>query len=279
MNTIAAGLIAVLVLLVTLIAAGCVAEESPTPAVTPATTTVPVAHTSTVTPVPTTFGCAYPPLNPWTGVPESYLSPLWKKPASLPAPGSHVSYADLVGTPSLNWKEYTFTMQTQDSSQSGGSMRTEISKENYHGKPAVHKKYTYIIHTSGLPPTMDDTSIYDTYYDSDNNVLYNHQQVVRNGVTLEDREIPVDNTDRSPDCSEWIWAPKYMYLGIDPITIPAGTFPDAMKYTTVTSDDHPDSEITTGTFWFAPGVPVEVKRIFIDRQRGSLFTMELTGWG
>jgi hypothetical protein len=273
------GLSALAVVLIAIIAAGCITDNSPAPADVPAMIPATVTHMGTVTPVPTTPGCAYPPLNPWTGVPESYSSPLWKKPASLPAPGSNVSYADLVGTPSLNWIEYTFTTQTQDSSQSGGSMRTEISKENYHGKPAVHKKYTYIIHTSGLPPAMDDTSIYDTYYDNDNNVLYKHQQVVRNGVTLEDSEIPVDSTNSTPDCSEWIWALKYTYLGIDPITIPAGTFPEALKYTTITPDDNPDSEIVSGTFWFVPDVPVEVKRILINRERGSLFTMELTGWG
>lgn len=57
----------------------------------------------------------------------------------------------------------------------------------------------------------------------------------------------------------------YTFVAIEPVTVPAGTYPAASKYTTTYKG-------MTGTFWTAPGVPGFVKVVSGDA------TMELNGW-
>lgn len=59
---------------------------------------------------------------------------------------------------------------------------------------------------------------------------------------------------------------QYTFVGIEPVSVPAGTYPAASKYTSTVKG------ITT-TFWTAPGVPGFVKMVSGDA------TMELNGWG
>ena len=59
---------------------------------------------------------------------------------------------------------------------------------------------------------------------------------------------------------------QYTFEGIEPVSVPAGTYPAASKYTSTVKG------ITT-TFWTAPGVPGFVKMVSGDA------TMELNGWG
>jgi hypothetical protein len=63
------------------------------------------------------------------------------------------------------------------------------------------------------------------------------------------------------------------------VTVPAGSFPEAMKYTRKNSDDSVYSTETVITYWFAPGVPVPVKWAVDDPVKGLVFTYELKGWG
>jgi hypothetical protein len=59
---------------------------------------------------------------------------------------------------------------------------------------------------------------------------------------------------------------QYTFAGIEPISVPAGTYPTASKYTSTYKG-------TTTTFWTAPGVPGFVKMQTTDT------VMELNGWG
>jgi hypothetical protein len=59
---------------------------------------------------------------------------------------------------------------------------------------------------------------------------------------------------------------QFTFAGIEPVTVPAGTYPTASKYTSTNKG-------TTSTFWTAPGVPGFVKTVTGDA------TMELNGWG
>lgn len=59
---------------------------------------------------------------------------------------------------------------------------------------------------------------------------------------------------------------KYTFVGIEPVSVPAGTYPAASKYT----QTHLGS---SATLWTAPGVPGFVKIVSGDA------TMELNGWG
>ena len=63
---------------------------------------------------------------------------------------------------------------------------------------------------------------------------------------------------------------KLTFVGIESVTVPAGTYATASKYT-VTSQGQ------TMNYWTAPGVPGFVKMQTSGSQGGS--TMELNGWG
>ena len=119
----------------------------------------------------------------------------------------------------------------------------------------------------------------DMYYDEYGNMLSVHRRVIRDGEFLENADrSPVNMNRGTPDCSGEIFVPKYTYVGIDTVTVPAGSYPDAMKY--VEDANHDQShETDTATYWFAPGVPVAVKWMIEDQKEGLLFTYELKGWG
>lgn len=59
---------------------------------------------------------------------------------------------------------------------------------------------------------------------------------------------------------------EFTFAGIEPVTVPAGTYPTASKYTA-------KSQGITTTYWTAPGVPGFVKTVSGD------VAMELNGWG
>jgi len=62
----------------------------------------------------------------------------------------------------------------------------------------------------------------------------------------------------------------YIFVGIEPVSVPAGTYPAASKYTSTYKG-------VTATFWTAPGVPGFVK--MVSSSSDGAATMELNGWG
>jgi hypothetical protein len=71
----------------------------------------------------------------------------------------------------------------------------------------------------------------------------------------------------------------FTYVGTESLTVPAGTFPDARKYTEDIADDPLFGKSATSTHWFAPGVPAELKRVLESQEKHLLMTWELTDWG
>jgi hypothetical protein len=281
-NSVSPNLFALAVLAGAILAAGCVNDNPPATAVAaPAdasiATPVTVMMTNTVVPVPATPVCAYPPLNPWTWVPESYT------PAATtilpPAMGTAVSKADLFGTPSLNWKEYQ-THLVLDSAQSEGTWRIEFLDHDYAGNPAILENFTYTNHGTGtgIENPVNDTVIDDYYYDEYGNMISAHRRYTREGTFLENGEIPPVKLNKgSPDCSGDIFAPRYTYIGSEPVAVPAGSYPDAMKYSG-NVDASPSGNVTgIATYWFASGVPVPV--MMKIEEPGVVHTVKLTGWG
>jgi hypothetical protein len=63
---------------------------------------------------------------------------------------------------------------------------------------------------------------------------------------------------------------KFTFVGIEPVTVPAGTYPAASKYS-VTTDGN------TMYYWTAPGVPTFVK-YQVTTSNGDIIT-ELNSWG
>jgi hypothetical protein len=155
----------------------------------------------------------------------------------------------------------------------------EMSREDSQGKFVVHENFTYGLHPAGESRALWDATTDDMYYDMYGNMLSMHRRVIRDGEFLENRDYPPVNMSRgTPDCSGEIFAPRYTYIGIDPVTVPAGMYPGAMKYVAYAGDGL-FSKTATETYWFAPGIPVEVKWVIEDQKEGLLFTYELKGWG
>jgi hypothetical protein len=274
-------IITMAVFAIAILLAGCTVRDTPAtvtgsvPAASPAMTP---GIAGTIAPLPTTPGCAYPPLNPWTWVPESYppAGPVTTK--LPPAPGALVSKADLFGTPSLRWDEYEYSQRIRGLPDSYGTSRMEKSTEDSPGKSVIHENHTYGLHPEESR-ALWDTTMDEMYYDEYGNMVSMHRRVIRDGEFLENRDLPPVTLNRgTPDCSGTIFAPRYTFTGTDPVTVPAGTYPGAMKYVDDTGKD-PLSKTSTEMFWFAPGVPVPVKWTFDDQEKGLSFTYELKGWG
>ena len=67
-----------------------------------------------------------------------------------------------------------------------------------------------------------------------------------------------------------------IYQGTESVTVPAGTYPNARKYTSKFRDGTPI------TFWVAPGVPVPVQYQFPNKYLDGVNpfpSYELKGWG
>ena len=62
----------------------------------------------------------------------------------------------------------------------------------------------------------------------------------------------------------------YTFVGIESVSVPAGTYPAASKYTSTYKG-------VSATFWTAPGVPGFVK--MVSGSSDGSATMELNGWG
>ena len=271
-----------------LMAAGCtdhaqgqqgpVMVKNETQSKNPTGTPAAAPQAATVSPVPTTRGCAYPPLNPWTWVPESYSSS--GRTVLPPAPGTLVSKADLFGTPSLSWEEYANTQQITGIPDSEGITRIEMSQEKSGGHTITHENFTYSLHFPGQAAALTDTTIDDMYYDDYGNMQSDHRQVIRDGKILEDKDYPpVNRSGETPDCSGDLFTPKYAYTGTDAVTVPAGSYPEAMKYTVWSINDPDYSTSATVTYWFIKNIPVPVKWVINDPEKSLLFTNELKGWG
>ena len=280
-----AAITAMAILMITVAAAGCTEETTRTPvaadvrAVTPAVVPATVTQIKTTAPVPATPACANPPLNPWWGVPESYVSPLSREAKSPPEPGTLISKADLYGTSTHTWEEYDRAAQIQDLPDSSGTTRYEISKKDYQGKPAVHKRVINTLHIDGTSPEDDTETTYEVIYDEFHSVVYQHDRSVSKRGVATDTDGPADSSVGVPDCSGDLFSPKYMYIGTETLTVPAGTFPDARKYAENITDDPVLGESATSTLWFAKGVPAELKRELKSHEKRFLMTWELTGWG
>jgi hypothetical protein len=75
-------------------------------------------------------------------------------------------------------------------------------------------------------------------------------------------QAPSNPNDIKPDV-------KYTFVGIEPVTVPAGTYATASKYSITTQGQ-------TMYYWTAPGVPGFVK-MQTNTAEGAI--MELNGWG
>jgi hypothetical protein len=156
---------------------------------------------------------------------------------SAPQAGSVVSGTSIFGSAQpYNWIEYKTSMNA------GGTQMTTYMKMEKSGKCTIRTE------GEGLPGgsmTMDCSS--------------------KGGQTQGEQG---GQTQSNPnDIKSDV---QFTFVGIEPVTVPAGTYATASKYT-VTSQGH------TMTYWTAPGVPGFVK-YQINTENGPI-TTELNGWG
>jgi len=179
---------------------------------------------------------------------------------AAPSAGSVVSGASLFGNANYKWFEYKMTAKDMSS-----NMKTEVSKDTYKDKTATHTKMT-----TTMTEPMAATTITDIYVDASGVSLGGHIKMISNGQTVMDQDIPPGDTSKAPKDPNTDKTVQYTFVGVEPVTVPAGTYPAAMKYTATIQG-------MTSTYWTAPGVPVFVKMV-VKSTDGDI-TQELVGWG
>lgn len=180
--------------------------------------------------------------------------------SSAPATGSVVSGANLFGNSNYNWYEYKMTAKDMSS-----NIKTEVSQGTYQGKTATHSKMTNTMTTP-----MNAITIIDSYVDASGVFLGGHMKMISNGQTIMDRDIPPGDSSTVPNDPNTDKTVQYTFVGVEPVTVPAGTYPVAMKYTATIQG-------MTSTYWTSPGVPTFVKMVM--KSTGGDITEELVGWG
>jgi hypothetical protein len=175
--------------------------------------------------------------------------------------GSTVGSTSVFGT-SYTWMEYRMT-----SSVAGNAIttdtKTERSTGDYQGKPAIHLRISTTSSSGGM------TSINDVYYDTAMKSLLGGTMTLTNNGQTTTRDIPpaqLQNMQSANFNNDF----TLTFAGVEPVSVPAGTYPAADKYTATVKN-------VGMTYWKASGVPVPVKWTSSMPQGSS--TAELVGWG
>ena len=180
--------------------------------------------------------------------------------SSVPAAGSVVSGANLFGNANYKWYEYKMTSKDMSS-----NTKFEVSQDTYKGKAVKHTKMT-----STMTTPMAATTIYDIYMDASGVSMGGHMKMISNGQTIMDQDIPAGDPSKTPKDPTADPTVQYTFVGVEPVNVPAGTYPAAMKYTA-------NIQGMTSTYWTAPGVPTFVKMVM--KSTDGDITEELVGWG
>jgi len=169
------------------------------------------------------------------------------------------------------WVEYrnniTQTLPPNPRYQWEKNERVERSVSDYKGIPAIHYKITTAL---DYPEWVGDKLIHsengwiivtDSYYDErETAFLGGTSSETIKGVKKPATEVPAGtsfNREEKPNGEMGITPFGEMniiltYEGTEPVTVPAGTYPDARKYTGKFRNG------TLITFWVVPGIPVPV---------------------
>jgi hypothetical protein len=192
------------------------------------------------------------------------------------------------------WVEYrnniTQTLPPNPRYQWEKNERVERSVSDYKGTTAIHYKITT---TLDYPEWSGDKLVHspngwiiitDSYYDErENTFLGGTSSEMIKGVKKPATEIPAGtslNREEKPTGEMGITPFGEMnitltYEGTESVKVPAGTYPDARKYTGKFRDGTPI------TFWVVPGIPVPVLYQFPNNDLDGVDpfqSYELKGW-
>ena len=174
-----------------------------------------------------------------------------------PQVGSIVNSTSVFGT-NYNWIEYKTTAMI-----GGKEMTTDLKAErstaDYQGTPAIHEKMTVTTSTG-------TSMVYDVYYDT--------AMATRLGgtstITYNGRTMTQNINTSTPVMNNFNQASPLTFAGVEPVSVPAGTYPVASKYTKSLNE-------TQITYWAVSGIPVPVKEMTSSSKSSA--TLELVGWG
>ncbi|MDD1699251.1 MAG: hypothetical protein LUQ04_00470 [Methanoregula sp.] len=193
------------------------------------------------------------------------------------------------------WVEYrnnnTVTMPPNPRYQWEYAIKTERSRGNYKGIPAIHYKITStsdyaewigdkLIHTANGMITVSDR-----YYDiSTNRFLGGTSAETIKGIVKPETDLQINNQfSREDGPAGYLGIEPFgemnialTYKGIETVTVPAGTYSNARKYTGNFLDG------TQITFWVVPNIPVPVLYQFPNKYLDGIDpfqSYELKGWG
>ena len=200
-----------------------------------------------------------------------------------------------VFTGEYHWVEYrknnTVTMPPNPRYQWEYAVKAERTEASYRGIPAIHFRITS---TSDYGEWVGDKlvntpdaliSVSDTYYNSSTNTFLagTWTETIKGVSKTVDYSsyYAKQSSEGKPGGDMGIIPFGEMNItltdkGTDSLTVPAGTFPDARKYTGNFRDGTPI------TFWVVPGVPVPVQYQFPNKYMDGVDpfqSYELKGWG
>ena len=159
------------------------------------------------------------------------------------------------------WVEYKTT-----ASYGGKDMTTDTksvrSASTYQGSPAIEVKSTI---TSSSGTTMTSDAFWDAGMSK---ILGGTMTTTVNGKTMT-VNLPT-SVIAVAEGNSFERQSTLTLDGIEPVSVPSGTYPVASKYTRTVNG-------TESTIWSAPGVSVPVK--MTGSSSSGTYTMELVGWG
>lgn len=196
-----------------------------------------------------------------------------------------------------HWVEYRLnsstTMTPNPRSSWEYTIRMEQSRETYKDNPAIHYRITTI---SDYPECCIDNiatkikdgrvSVEDSYYDASTDKLLGetYSETIKGVLQSPENYTAYYSHHKREDgpAGEMGITPfgemniTLIDLGTESVTVPAGTYPEARKYSGKFHDGTPI------TFWIAPGVPVPVRYEFPYKEMEGVDpfqSYELKGWG
>jgi hypothetical protein len=221
------------------------------------------------------------------------VTPAQQPPVTLSS-GTSGNPARVFG-PDYHWVEYrnniTVTLPPNPRYQWEYDIKTERSMGNYAGTPAIHYKIT---ETMDYPEWIGDKLtrtpkgwiiVTDRYFDaSTNKFMGGTTTETIKGTSKPATDIPASelfSRENRPSYEMGITPFGEMnitltYQGTESLTVPAGTYSAARKYTGNFRDGTPI------TFWVASGIPVPVQYQFPNKYLDGVNpfqSYELKGWG
>lgn len=233
------GILLVFIIMVAVSVAGC--ASSPTPGATAS----PVASTGTATPAAS------------TGTPSVTAAPTT----------SSSDAVKLFDMGSFNWFEYKMSSGGMDS-----TMKFTMDTASYGGvSNARHLTDLMVVGTGG----QSVVTTADLYYDLSNGdkLLGGHAKATMGGQTIFDKDIPAnDPSYAQSDFAGSASGATPVYVGIESVTVPKGTYPTAKKYTATNNG-------SVTAYWLAPGIPVPVQITSALSDGSGSSTMQLVDFG